>query len=40
MICVLNLVHPIDNPPEYFREVMMSGYGLKDDIAGLLGRLE
>ena len=25
---------PIDNPSEFFREVMMSGYGLKDDVQG------
>ena len=23
---------PIDSPPEFFREVMMAGYGLKDDV--------
>ena len=25
---------PIDNPAEFFREVMLSGYGLKDDVQG------
>jgi hypothetical protein len=25
---------PIDSPVEFFREVMLSGYGLKDDVQG------